>query len=190
MNRYVVVSGLPAAGKSTVASSIARCSSLPLFDKDEFLESLFVGNEPRDASERRDLSRRADELLEAAVRGAPQAIVVSWWKHPRSTADTGTRTEWLQRLPGRLVEIYCKCSPQIAAGRFFRRERHTGHLDTRWSHADLLSELSACALLGPLNVGSLVTVDTSRPLDVDAVWHQVDVLSQGPNNRMQRTRDG
>lgn len=190
MNRYVVVSGLPAAGKSTVANSIARCSSLPLFDKDELLESLFIDKKPRDANERRDLSRRADELLELAVRGSPQAIVVSWWKHPRSTATTGTPTDWLQNLPGQLVEIYCECSPETAADRFFRRQRHTGHLDARWSYAELLFELSAFALLGPLNVGDLVTVDTSQPLDVDAVWHQVDILSHGLDNRMRRTRDG
>jgi hypothetical protein len=41
MNRFIVVTGLPASGKSTVGVTVARALGLSLFDKDEILEALF-----------------------------------------------------------------------------------------------------------------------------------------------------
>jgi shikimate kinase len=40
MNRLVVVSGLPASGKSTVAKALAAGLAFTLLDKDSFLEAL------------------------------------------------------------------------------------------------------------------------------------------------------
>jgi len=39
--RFVVVSGLPGSGKTTVAQALAPLLKLPLFDKDAILEQLF-----------------------------------------------------------------------------------------------------------------------------------------------------
>jgi len=42
MNRYVVLSGLPASGKSTLARALSQAFFLPLLDKDQFLEALLA----------------------------------------------------------------------------------------------------------------------------------------------------
>ena len=38
---FIVVSGLPGSGKTTVARTLASLLDLPVFDKDEILEQLF-----------------------------------------------------------------------------------------------------------------------------------------------------
>jgi predicted kinase len=56
----VVVSGLPASGKTTLGRQLAGALDLPLIDKDEILESLFDSRGIGDASWRRKLSRESD----------------------------------------------------------------------------------------------------------------------------------
>jgi hypothetical protein len=181
MNSYVIVRGLPAAGKSTVGAGLASHSSLPLFDKDGFLEALFSRSVPGDPIERRSLSNRADRALERAVRESPQAIVVSWWKHPDSAADSGTPTAWLRDLRGSLVEVYCESTPRAAAERFLSRKRHPGHMDERWAYEELLAQLTEAARLGPLNVGPLVSVNAYEPVDFGGLWERVQNASRASN---------
>jgi len=178
MNRYVIVSGVPAAGKSTVAAGLAAKSALPLFDKDRFLETMFSGDTPRDPDERRTLSNQADRELEIAVRESSEAIIASWWRHPRSTADSGTPTLWLRELRGALVEVYCDCATEVAVDRFRERKRHPGHMDERWSNEGLVAQLREAAQLGPLNVGALVTVNSENPVDFSVLWKRIQSASQ------------
>ncbi len=42
MPRFVVVTGLPASGKSTIARQLCAALALPLLDKDELLEALDI----------------------------------------------------------------------------------------------------------------------------------------------------
>ena len=86
-------------------------------------------------------------------------------------------TEWLRELPGSLVEVYCQCAPQFAVERFCQRERHPGHLDARRSKEDLLTQLTEAAQFGPLNIGTLVKVDTEKRIDFEALWKHVQSAS-------------
>lgn len=187
MNRYIVVSGLPAAGKSTVAAGLAAESALPLFDKDEFLERLFGDGRPKDLAERRSLSGQADREIESAVRGSAGAVVVSWWRHPKSVVDSGTATWWIGELPGSVVEVYCESTPEAAAKRFFDRKRHPGHFDQRWSYDELLAQLTEAAQFGPLNVGPVVKVSAYEPVDFSGLWERVRSSSRASNYGLHRT---
>jgi shikimate kinase len=177
MSRYVIVSGVPAAGKSAVAAGLAAQSSLRLFDKDQYLEALFASEAPRDPAERRALSIRADRELENAVRSSPEAVVVSWWRHPNSVADSGTPVEWLRELRGGLIEVYCECAPEVAVARFRSRKRHPSHMDQRWSNESLLAQIADAARLGPLNVGALVRVNSETAVDFGELWNRVESAS-------------
>jgi glucokinase len=159
MNRYVVVSGLPASGKSTVAVALAGELGLPLLDKDDFLEALFESRGAGDAQWRTQLSRAADIAFQAEAERAPGAVLASWWRHPLSLVPSGTPTEWLASLPGAVVELHCRCAPAVAARRFLERQRHPGNLDGRRSHAELLAEFERHAALGPLGLAPVVEID-------------------------------
>jgi hypothetical protein len=173
MTRFLLVSGLPASGKSTLARLLAGRLALPLLDKDDFLEALFAEGLPSEPAARRQLSRQADVAFQQAVESSSGAVAASWWQHPRSASDSGTPIEWLARLPGELIEAHCRCSPALAASRFLERRRHPGHLDERWSLAELIAQFERHAALGSLGLGRVVDVDTEGPVDADSVLRQM-----------------
>jgi chloramphenicol 3-O-phosphotransferase len=173
MNRYIIISGLPASGKSTVARAVAHELALPVLDKDALLESLFERLGIGDARWRRRLSRAADQDFRDQAEQSKGAVLASWWKHPLSPDDSGTPTEWLASLPGLLVEVHCNCSPAIAARRFVMRKRHPGHLDDRWSYVDLLASFSQQTLLGPLRIGCVVDVQTENEFELGALMSDI-----------------
>ena len=154
-------------------------AELPLFDKDDFLEHLFSESLPAAPLDRRQLSQRADRAFQSAVESSQGGIVVSWWKHPRSDRDSGTPTGWLLNLPGRLVEVYCMCTSEVAVARFLSRRRHPGHLDELWSNQELSALLDQSASLGPLHIGGVVEVDCSESVDYGIVWTRVMDICQG-----------
>ena len=111
MRRLVVLTGLPASGKSTIGRVLAEHLGAPFFDKDAFLEALFETQGSGDVECRQRLSRKADVDFQEAVRSEPLAVAASWWRHPRATSVSGTEAWWLQDWVTRTVEVPCACSP-------------------------------------------------------------------------------
>jgi thymidylate kinase len=81
----------------------------------------------------------------------------------------------LSSLPSPVVEVHCDCRPETAAQRFLARERHVGHLDGQKRSSEVIASFTRLAALGPLGIGRLIRVDTSVPVDVEAV---VSVLKE------------
>ena len=167
----VVVSGLPAAGKSTRARQIAPLLDLPVIDKDDLLEASFP---PAEVSpdERFRLSRRADATLRELVQGSLGAVVASHWRRPELSTASGTPIEWLSSLP-LVVEVHCTCDPHTAAERFVNRTRHPGHGDQLTGFEEILEQFQAIESLGPLRIGPTVSVATDTPVDPPGVVDQI-----------------
>jgi shikimate kinase len=115
MQRHIIISGIPASGKSTVGRALATAMQLVMLDKDDFLEALFKSEGTGDVAWRRQLSRAADDILREKVLSAEGAVITSWWRHPASRLDSGTPVEWLSALAGVAIEVHCVCSPEVAA---------------------------------------------------------------------------
>jgi hypothetical protein len=169
MEPFIVVSGLPASGKSTLAGRVADALDLPHIDKDEILEALFDGLGAGDTEWRARLSRAADRVMCRQAGRMRGAVLSSWWRHPKSSAESGTPVGWLRLLPASVVELHCRCRPPIAAERFIARTRHAGHLDDLKTQAELLASFEESAALGPLGLGRVVEINTEDPPDLDAV---------------------
>ncbi len=167
----VVVSGLPAAGKSTIARSIAPLLDLPVIDKDDLLEASFPSGEVSPV-ERSRLSRQADATLQQLVQGSLGAVVASHWRRPELSSASGTPTEWLSSM-ARVVEVHCTCDPHTAAERFVNRSRHPAHGDQRKGFAEVLEQFQAIRSLGPLRIGPTVTIATDTPVDPIGVVDQI-----------------
>jgi hypothetical protein len=174
LRRFIVISGLPASGKTTLGYRLAHILGLPLLDKDEILEALFDSLGVGDAQWRNRLSRTADVVLQRLAGQTSGAVLASFWRHPQVTGESGTPTGWLPTLPGKVVEVHCVCAPAIAAARFSTRKRHDGHLDRDKGRDELVADFARLAALGPLGLGPLVEVDTGREVDFDGVLRQVE----------------
>jgi hypothetical protein len=171
--RIVVVSGLPGSGKSTLAKELAAALGLPLLDKDDILERLFELKGVGDRAWRRALSRESDLMLQAEATASDGAVLVSHWRLRGMPPDSGTPTDWLTKLSDRVVNVHCECSAEVAAERFVQRRRHPGHRDDRRAPAEILDSFRGLALLGRLDIGPRVEVDTSGPPDLGALLQAV-----------------
>ena len=158
--QVVALTGLPASGKSTLAKLLATSLGYPLFDKDQFLEVLFERQRSSGVATRASLSREADIAFEAEARKATSAVVASWWRHPKSSHESGTPPWWLHAPVHQVVEVHCECTPEEATRRFMGRTRHAGHDDARWRAPELLAMFAEQSALGPLLAHRAIVVNT------------------------------
>jgi shikimate kinase len=171
---FVVVSGIPGSGKTTVARTLAPLLRLPLFDKDVILEQLFDAKGVGDASLRRQLSRESDALLQSAVASSTGAVVASFWHVAGMAADSGTPTEWLGALSRTLVNVHCHCPSQLAAARLIQRSRHPGHLDRTRSIVEVLARIREIPRHSSLGVGEPVVIDTTNAVEPALMLRDVE----------------
>ncbi|HEX4966614.1 MAG TPA: AAA family ATPase [Thermoanaerobaculia bacterium] len=174
LRRFIVISGLPGSGKTTLGRRLAHALGLSMLDKDDVLEALFDSLGIGDAGWRQRLSRSADEVLQRLAHQSAGAVLASFWRHPQVTGESGTPIGWLSALPGRIVEAHCACSPVVAAERFSARRRHEGHLDQGKRSEDLIVAFEELAAHGPLGLGALVEVDTGGEVDLAGVLRQLE----------------
>ena len=92
-----------------------------------------------------------------------------------STRILAHQIDWLLTSGSKIVEIYCQCSPSIAADRFLNRDRHIGHLDTSRTKAELVREFNELDALGPLNCGTLIEINTESTIDPHELSHQIRI---------------
>jgi thymidylate kinase len=173
---YLVVSGLPGSGKTTLGRQLAAGLRLPLFDKDDILEALFDALGVGDADWRQRLSRASDVILQRLALASNGAVLTSFWRNSQITTPSGTPTDWLAGASKPIVEVYCRCEPEVAAARYLSRVRHPGHLDSAKRAEDVLCQFRALAAMGPLGVGKLLTIETTDDIDAGRVITDIEAL--------------
>lgn len=164
MPAFVLVTGLPASGKTTIAATLAAELQLTHLDKDAFLERLFPTAIAPSLELRAVLSRKADDEFRSAALREAIAVLSSWWRHPQAASQSGTAVDWLMAPATQLLEIHCTCSPSVALARFRARKRHPGHCDETRNETELERQFHEAAALGPLFPECALLHDTARPL--------------------------
>lgn len=183
----VLVNGLPAAGKTTLAHELAIALGLPLLSKDVIKETHadVLGADPPPGLTQRDWNRRlgaaASETMWALLRQAtPGAVLESSWRADvRQLVDAG-----LQRAGyAGAAEVWCETPLSLLRERFAQRwsSSHAIHGvapdDDEWAQMIEHAE--------PLGLGPVLRVDTSDAIDIASVvdwchtraWVQQDPAS-------------
>jgi predicted kinase len=117
---FVVVSGRPGSGKSTVAAQLASALGLSLLAKDAIKQTLVDVLGAPDVEASRELGRAARLVLTTVAASSTGAVLDSVWP-PGDGAEAALRT-----LPGRVVEVHCDIAPELAVQRYQARESQRG----------------------------------------------------------------
>ena len=160
---YVVVSGIPGSGKTTIAEPLARALGWPLLSKDVIKETLWDTLGAGDRAWSRTLGAAAMELLWRTAADAPDAVLDAF-VYPE-------QRDRLRALPGTVVEVHCTCAPDLARARFVARTRHPCHFDAQLVADEWERWLAHDAQ--PLAVGHVIQVDTTDVVDITALAERV-----------------
>ncbi|MBS0411944.1 MAG: AAA family ATPase [Proteobacteria bacterium] len=165
--RIVLVTGAPGAGKSTLALPLAERLGWPLLSKDHIKETLFdaMGGVGDSLTESRRFGAGAMGTLWALAARCPQAVLEANFR-PRSDYEQ----ERLAELAAQVVEVYCACPLPEAMRRFKARGAAGVHPAHPWR---LMDDNAFPEFDRPMGVGHLITVDTTRPADIDAIAAEV-----------------
>jgi predicted kinase len=167
VSRIAYVSGRLGAGKSSLAAPLAAELGYSLVTKDLVKETLHdamhvPGGGEVDRAWSQRLGAASMELLWAlAARAGDMVIEANVHPHSEYARDK------LRGLGGSVVEVHCACPAEVAVARYNARSRHEVHTVKQVT----LTEMEKYDR--PVGVGSLITVDTTAPVDVAAVAAEV-----------------
>lgn len=167
--KCVLLSGYPGSGKSTLAASLAATLGFALLSKDAILMTLYAAFEfgPGDAAASLRTGRAAWAVFWHQARNSPEVVLdtnIQW--------NSSQQLDALRSLGGRLAEVRCECSPEVARQRYAARAA-AGHPAQRYTELD---EKRLLAYAKPIGLGPLISVDSSGPVDVEDVARQVRTL--------------
>lgn len=166
--RIVLVSGAPGAGKTSLAIPLAHALGFALITKDIVKETLYdtIGPRPNDIAFSRQIGGAAMETLWALAAKQTSAVLEANFR-PYSEYERNK----INALDAQIVEVNCVCPPQEAARRFAERARrpthHPAHFATEIT-PEQLAEFDR-----PIGSGTLISVDTTQPVDIAALAEQV-----------------
>ena len=130
MKRAVLINGIPASGKSTVARAISQAKDWPLLTLDTIKEAFFAHLGTGDREYSRLLGKASYQSIFALIKNFPDdAIVVidAWFGFQPIEILQGHIT--LAGI-GRLAEVWCHAPGEVLGERYRARlgKRHSGHL--------------------------------------------------------------
>ena len=170
----LLVHGLPAAGKTTLAQWLAAQLRWPAIHKDDVKEILFDTVNWKDRAWSRQLGVATIEVLWHVIEMQLAAGVscVAECNFNPELASPRLR-DILNKTNAKCIQVLCSCDGAERLQRFQSRQRHPGHADGEVSDDE--AAMWKAQTLAPLDVdGLLIEVDTT---DLSKVDYE-DVLRQ------------
>ena len=176
MKRAILVNGVPASGKSTVARAMSYTNGWPLLTLDTIKEAFFVYLGTGDREYNRLLGKASYQAIFALIADFPDGatVVVDAWFgfQPFDCSQDHLARAGIAQV----AEIWCHAPGEVLGERYRTRseQRHAGHLGV--SYVPELVELAKRAQ--PLGSFPLFDVDTTRPLDMTALaaWLNAELV--------------
>ena len=158
----VVVTGVPGAGKTSLATALAERLGCALVSLDQIKEELAADAED---TPREWLRYDAEAELVRRLEAFAGEAVVDIWVQPRR--DTDRVVALLEPWWDRVVEVRCQVPAVLAVERYVARERAWPHLPA--DEETLARIRDAAARPESLDAPRTVVVDTSRPVEIGDV---------------------
>jgi predicted kinase len=185
MKAALLVNGVPASGKSTVARALAEATGWPLLALDTVKEAFFTHLGTGDRAYNRKLGRASYDAIFAAVGDFPDGVTVivdAWFGFQ---PDEILHANLARAKITRVAELWCHAPPLVIGARYQARlgQRSAGHLG-----AEYVPELIALAgKAKSLGAFPVFEIDTTTPLGVDsAVAFARGALSQAAGAQARR----
>jgi predicted kinase len=177
----LVVTGMPASGKTTLARGLAAELQLPLVTKDDIKERLYDELGTGEVEWSRRLGAAAYGLILDFCR---ELLAAGRSVAAEGNFFSGSQEAQFEALPAhRLVQVCCAAPLEVLLARYGERARHPGHLDIE-RVGELRKRLDA-DMHGPLALeGELIEVDTSAPVDVKALAKRVQAAASASSTSL------
>ncbi|MEE3649762.1 MULTISPECIES: AAA family ATPase [unclassified Brenneria] len=175
--RVVMVNGVPASGKSSIAIALATATGWPVLSLDGVKNPFLQHLDGVDRKFNRLLGMASYQAIWSIVASAPVGntfIIDAWFGfQPKASLKAYLAESGVTQL----AEVWCQISGELAAQRYESRlgQRLPGH-----PGADYIPELIELARVAePMKLGPLFIVDQTLPVDIEKItaWMQ-EVLSE------------
>lgn len=180
--RLVMVNGVPASGKSSVARGLSEATGWPVYAldtvKDPFLAEFGAGGMTIDRPFNRVLGRASYRAIFALIAAAPPGatvIVDAWFGfQPRALLEELAAAAGVTEIS----EVWCHTAPAIVAARYRARaaDRLPGHPGPEYA-----TELEALAARAePMAIGPVHSLDTGTPVTRATLCALAEAVREGP----------
>ncbi|MFJ3003112.1 AAA family ATPase [Serratia liquefaciens] len=175
----ILVNGVPASGKSTVARVLAHHFDLPYLSLDGIKEPFMARLDNINRELNRQLGYAAYQAIWSMVAQAPLRCiyVIDAWFGFQSREQL--RQYLREAGVTQVLEVWNQISGELAAERYAARtgQRPKGH-----PGAEYLPELRALAdRVMPMALGPVLRIEQAQPLDIDRVYHWLAQHGVGDN---------
>lgn len=164
MKTVILVNGVPASGKSTIAKAISVHFDHPYLSIDVIKEPFMAIHDNIDRAFNREMGKSAYQVIWDTVSDAPDGctyVIDAWFGfQPKETLEQYLKSAGVDQV----IEVWNQISPELVSQRYrdrlpFRKEGHPGE--------EYIPELAALAeRASPMRVGTLISVDQDKGFEM------------------------